>query len=140
MNASSQAACREHGNWYVQRVDDLLSLMRERTPLNLDDVQLCQAMLREILARGRADARPATQRSRSFDEQSYYWACGQAMSQLKISASVRPSAKWTQELTRLREQVAAVLARLQTMQGDSRFYDPLARKAGEFDPREQRTA
>ncbi len=107
--------CLESGRWYVARIDELLGLIQHKPRLDEDEVQQCQAMLREILARFRADRRPQVNAEvPSTPKVAYLWAVNEAGDRLRVAATGRPNRRWVDDLTLSRQSMLDYLSRLDT--------------------------
>lgn len=116
MNQTAKHLCLERCNWYVERIDDLLRLMQEKPRLDEDDVQMCQAMLREIQARFRADRRPATDgRISSAEEAVFLGTIAEADDRLHVNSFGRPNRRWLDDLNLCRASMAKYLEDLAAM-------------------------
>jgi hypothetical protein len=97
--------CRARADWYLDRIDDLLRAMGGPARTG-DDVELCQAMLRELLARFRADQRPLPEgRVGSASECRYVAAIADAAGLLRLSSSSRPTGRWREGLNACRDRI-----------------------------------
>lgn len=102
----------DRARWYVDRIDALLQAMRDAPRPTGDDVEQCQAMLRELLAKFRADRRPVVPGSnQSSAEQAFAMTIAQAGDALRLSAATRPTGRWRDELNACRVHLDAYLAR-----------------------------
>lgn len=110
MKSADPVSVREQGTWYLDRIGDLLKHLQRESPHDSDDAELCQAMLRELLARAHSDSRAARQVCVSMSELACCWAMAESMGSLKINARMRPSTRWISELNGLRAKVISCLS------------------------------
>lgn len=113
MNRVAKKQCLERGEWYVARIDDLLRYIQDKPRLDSDEVQLCQAMLREILARFRADLRPPVDgKAASMEEATFHWSISEAGERLRVTPMTRPNRRWLDDLATCRRCVREYLDQL----------------------------
>lgn len=81
--------------WYVEHIDALSEVLAKKDLLDGDDVEQCRAMLREIMARFRADQRmPPPGQFPSTIENDYRLTITAANEALRIPAGSRPIGRW----------------------------------------------
>lgn len=95
MVANPRTECLRRAAWYLTRIRALQHEMASKPNLDGDDVEQCQAMLREIRAGFRADQRtPARGQILSQIENSFRTMVTQADAALRIPAGSRPAGRW----------------------------------------------
>lgn len=103
--------CRARADWYLNRIDDLLSALNVSARPTGDEVDQCQSMLRELVARLRADQRPLPAgRVASASERTYVAAIADAAALLRIPTSSRPTGRWREGLAACRSRIQDYVA------------------------------
>lgn len=100
MGSNPKAECLTRASWYLERIRALQSEMASKPAMDSDDVEQCQAMLREIRARFRADQRmPPAGQILSQIEMNFRNTLALASSALRIPVGSRPAGRWRTLLT-----------------------------------------
>ncbi len=95
MVSDPRSDCLRRATWYVKRICALQRELASKTVLDCDDVEQCQAMLREIRARFRADQRtPPRGQNLSEMETRFRAMLAEANEALRIPAGSRPVGRW----------------------------------------------
>jgi hypothetical protein len=95
MVTNPKTECLRRAAWYLNRIRALQRELTSKAVLDSDDVEQCQAMLREIRARFRADQRmPPRGQLLSEVETSFRSMLAVANDALRIPAGSRPVGRW----------------------------------------------
>lgn len=95
MTRNPESECMRRASWYFDRIRALQHEITRKPALDGDDVEQCQAMLREIRANFRADQRtPPAGRILSQMEMNFRAALALASESLRIPMGSRPAGRW----------------------------------------------